>query len=154
MGLEKTWGRLPYDLARHLLLVGTARNFSMKTASSPVLRSTHLLDQVRERICCKHYSLRAEKTYAQWVRWLVRWHGLQHPRNIGKPEIEVFATCSRMNGTLPSTQPGFERALSPTFDLSTPTTGLERSVLKSENRFCVLRRQPGNFPIQSRAAHS
>ncbi len=62
----------------------------MKPASSPVLRSTRLLDQVRERIRYKHYNLRTEKTYVQWVRWFVRWHGLQHPRNMGKPEIEAF----------------------------------------------------------------
>jgi hypothetical protein len=33
----------------------------MKPATSPVLRSTRLLNQVREHICYKHYSLRAEK---------------------------------------------------------------------------------------------
>jgi integron integrase len=62
----------------------------MKPAASPVLRSTRLLDQVRERIRYKHYSLRTEQTYVQWVRFFVRWHGLRHPRNMGKPEIESF----------------------------------------------------------------
>ncbi len=62
----------------------------MKPAASPVLRSTRLLDQVRERIRYKHYSLQTEKTYVQWVRWFVRWHGLRHPRNMGKLEIEAF----------------------------------------------------------------
>jgi hypothetical protein len=32
----------------------------MKPATSPVLRSTRLLDQVRERIRYKHYSLRTQ----------------------------------------------------------------------------------------------
>lgn len=46
----------------------------MKPAASPVLRSTRLLDQVRERIRYKHYSLRTEKNLwplaARPVRWI------------------------------------------------------------------------------------
>ncbi len=34
----------------------------MKPVASPVLHSTRLLDQVREQIRYKHYSLRTEKT--------------------------------------------------------------------------------------------
>ena len=40
----------------------------MKPASPPVLRATRLLDQVRERISYKHYSLRTEQAYVQWAR--------------------------------------------------------------------------------------
>ena len=50
---------------------------------SPVLQSTRLLDQVRERIRCMHYSLSTEKIYLHWVKLFVRcivsafavWHG-------------------------------------------------------------------------------
>lgn len=62
----------------------------MKPAAPPVLRATRLLDQVRERIRYKHYSLRTEQTYVQWVRMFVKWHGLRHPRDMGRPEIEGF----------------------------------------------------------------
>ena len=37
----------------------------MKPAAPPVLRATRLLDQVRERIRYKHYSLRTEQAYVQ-----------------------------------------------------------------------------------------
>ena len=62
----------------------------MKPASPPVLRATRLLDQVRERIRYKHYSLRTEQAYVQWVRIFVKWHGLRHPRDMGQLEIEGF----------------------------------------------------------------
>ena len=62
----------------------------MKPAAPPVLRATRLLDQVRERIRYKHYSLRTEQAYVQWVRMFVKWHGLQHPRDMEQQEIEGF----------------------------------------------------------------
>ena len=55
-----------------------------------MLRATRLLDQVRERIRYKHYSLRTEHAYVQWVRMFVKWHGLRHPRDMGQLEIEDF----------------------------------------------------------------
>lgn len=55
-----------------------------------MLHATWLLDQVRERIRYKHYSLRTEQAYVQWVRVFVKWHGLRHPRDMGQLEIEGF----------------------------------------------------------------
>jgi integron integrase len=49
-----------------------------------------LLDQMRERIRYKHYSLRTEKAYLFWVRRFIRFHGLKHPRSMGSPEIELY----------------------------------------------------------------
>lgn len=63
---------------------------------TPVLRSTRLLDQVRERIRCLHYSLQTEKAYLHWVRFFIRWHGrdgvMQHPRDLSAAEVEAFLT--------------------------------------------------------------
>ena len=39
-----------------------------------------------------HYSLNTEKTYLYWVRWFIRFHGLRHPREMGRPEVEQFLT--------------------------------------------------------------
>jgi hypothetical protein len=71
----------------------TVLNSAMKPASPPVLRATRLLDQVRERIRFKHYSLRTEQAYVQWVRMFVKWHGLRHPRDMGQQERSVFLAC-------------------------------------------------------------
>jgi len=53
---------------------------------------SRLLDQLREQIRYRHYSLRTEEAYVHWVRAFVRFHGLQHPRELGKAEIESFLT--------------------------------------------------------------
>src|SRR5262245_12967179 len=56
----------------------------------PPLRSTRLLDQLRERVRYCHYSLRTEQAYVYWVRWFVRFSGLCHPRDMGAAEVEAF----------------------------------------------------------------
>lgn len=55
-----------------MLNKNTVLNSAMKPAAPPVLRATRLLDQVRERIRDKHYSLRTEQAYVQWVRMFVK----------------------------------------------------------------------------------
>jgi integron integrase len=51
-----------------------------------------LLDQLRERIRLKHYSIRTEQSYVQWVRRYIIFHGKPHPAEMGKPELEAFLT--------------------------------------------------------------
>lgn len=51
-----------------------------------------LTDVVRERIRVKHYSLRTEQAYVDWVKRFVHFHGKRHPREMGKAEIEAFLT--------------------------------------------------------------
>ena len=51
-----------------------------------------LLDQTRERIRYKHYSLRTEKAYLFWIRRYIRFHGLRHPRMMGAAEVERYLT--------------------------------------------------------------
>ena len=51
-----------------------------------------LLNQVRDRIRRKHYSIRTEEAYLHWVKAFVRFHGLKHPANLGAPEVESFLT--------------------------------------------------------------
>lgn len=60
--------------------------------AAPPLTSTRLLDQVRERIRYLHYSQRTEKAYVFWLRSFIRWSGLRHPRDMGKPDVEAFLT--------------------------------------------------------------
>lgn len=49
-----------------------------------------LLDQVRDRIRAKHYSLRTERSYIDWIRRFILFHGKRHPRDMGAPEVEAF----------------------------------------------------------------
>lgn len=67
--------------------------------------ASRLLEQVRERIRVKHYSLRTEDAYLQWIRRFILFHGKRHPREMSAPEVEAFlshlATAGRVS---PSTQ--------------------------------------------------
>jgi len=51
-----------------------------------------LLDQLRERIRLKHYSIRTEQSYVQWVKRYIIFHGKRHPAEMGKAELESFLT--------------------------------------------------------------
>ena len=59
-------------------------------------QSKRLLDQVREVLRYKHYSLKTEQAYLYWVRFFVRWHGrdgkMQHPSGMGATEVTQFLT--------------------------------------------------------------
>ena len=44
--------------------------------------SPRLLDQVRDRLRVKHYSMRTEDTYLQWIRRFIFFHGKKHPREM------------------------------------------------------------------------
>lgn len=49
-----------------------------------------LLDQVREQIRLKHYSIRTERVYCEWVRRFIRFHNYRHPLEMGAAEVEAF----------------------------------------------------------------
>ena len=49
-----------------------------------------LLDRVRAEIRSRHYSLRTEQSYLQWVRRYLRFHRLKHPREMGEDEVRAF----------------------------------------------------------------
>ena len=49
-----------------------------------------LLEQYRERLRVKHYSLRTEDAYLHWARRFICFHGKRHPREMGGPEVEAF----------------------------------------------------------------
>ena len=39
-----------------------------------------------------HYSYRTEQSYVRWLIRFIHFHKLQHPINMGGPEIEEFLT--------------------------------------------------------------
>ncbi len=51
-----------------------------------------LLEQVRRAIRGKHYSLRTEEAYVDWVRRYILYHGKRHPRELGAAEAREFAS--------------------------------------------------------------
>lgn len=51
-----------------------------------------LLDQVREKLRLKYYSLRTEQAYVDWIKRYSLFHGKRHPLEMGAKEVEVFLT--------------------------------------------------------------
>jgi integrase len=49
-----------------------------------------LLDRLRAAIPVRHLSIRTEKTYVEWVRRYILFHGKRHPAEMGKVELEAF----------------------------------------------------------------
>jgi integron integrase len=51
-----------------------------------------LFGVVREQIRLRHYSLRTQDTYIEWMRRYIRFCGGRHPRQLGPEEITTFLT--------------------------------------------------------------
>src|SRR5713101_4379732 len=61
-------------------------------------RKAKLLDQVREAIRVRHYSLRTEEAYVHWIKRFVLLHGKRQPRDMGEGEISHFLTALAVDG--------------------------------------------------------
>ena len=57
-----------------------------------------LLDQVCDVMRLKHYSLRTERTYCDWIERFIRFHELRHPRDMGEVEVSAFLTHLARDG--------------------------------------------------------
>ncbi len=55
-----------------------------------------LLDQVREVMRRRHYSIRTEESYINWMKRFILFHGKRHPREMGIKEIEEFLSYLAM----------------------------------------------------------
>ena len=51
-----------------------------------------LLDQVRNVIRCKHYSIRTEQSYTDWIKRYIIFHGRQHPEKLKTDQGSVKLT--------------------------------------------------------------
>ena len=57
------------------------------TATNP-----KLLDQVRDAIRVRHYSIRTEKAYVDWCRRYILFHKKRHPAEMGESEVSAYLT--------------------------------------------------------------
>jgi integron integrase len=60
--------------------------------SLEVTEPPRLLDQVRAKIRVKHYSLRTEQAYVDWIKRFILFNGKRHPAELGAGEVEAFLT--------------------------------------------------------------
>jgi integron integrase len=66
-------------------------------ARKAVASKPKLLDEVRQAIRARHYSKRTEKTYVDWIKRFIFFHGKRHPMEMGEPEINQFLTDLAVN---------------------------------------------------------
>jgi len=57
-----------------------------------------LLGQVRDKIRVKHYSIRTEQAYCDWIKRFILYHGKRHPAGMGASEVEAFLTDLAVRG--------------------------------------------------------
>lgn len=61
-----------------------------------------LLEVVQQKIRIKHYSIRTEMQYLQWVKRFILFHHKRHPREMGGPEVEAFLSHLATHGNVSS----------------------------------------------------
>ena len=54
------------------------------------MEKKRLLVQVQEAIRSRHYSLRTEQSYIQWIRRFIHFHNKRHPGDMGEKEVSSF----------------------------------------------------------------
>jgi integron integrase len=71
-----------------------------------------LLDSVRRAIRLRHYAIRTEEAYVQWIRRFILFHNKRHPKDLGAAEVSAFLTHLAVNRDVaPSTQNQAKSAL-------------------------------------------
>jgi len=63
-------------------------------------RPKKLLERVHEILRLKHYSIRTEEAYVNWIKRFVLFHGKRHPREMGAIEVEAFLSDLAVAGNV------------------------------------------------------
>lgn len=64
-----------------------------------------LLEEVRDLMRLRHYSIRAERCYCDWITRFIRYHGKRHPREMAEVEVTAFLThLARVGNVAASTE--------------------------------------------------
>jgi site-specific recombinase XerD len=59
-----------------------------------------LLEEVRDLMRVKHYSIRTERCYSDWIVRFIRFHGKRHPREMAEAEVTAFLTHLARDGNV------------------------------------------------------
>lgn len=59
-----------------------------------------LLDQTRDVLRLKHYSLRTERSYCDWIERYIRFHGKKHPSEMNEVQVGEFLTHLARDGNV------------------------------------------------------
>jgi integron integrase len=68
-------------------------------------KPVRLMDRVRDALRVRHYSLSTERSYCEWVRRFILFHGKRHPQDLGAAEVTSFLSHLAVDRNVsPSTQ--------------------------------------------------
>ena len=100
-----------------------------------------LLEQVRRCLRLRHYSIRTEQAYVQWIKRFILFHGKRHPAEMGADEIRHFLSHLASDGSVAaSTQ---NQALSALLFLYRDVLGVELPYVEGIERA----RRPARVPV-------
>jgi integron integrase len=68
------------------------------SGNASLAQSPRLLDLVRGKIRLKHYSIRTEQAYVDWIKRFVLHFDKRHPAEMGAREVEAFLTHLAVQG--------------------------------------------------------
>ena len=74
----------------------------MKISPQSNPRNPKLMDRVRDAIRLKHYSIRTEKIYCDWIRRFILFHRKRHPQEMAEAEVTEFLTHLARDGRVAS----------------------------------------------------
>lgn len=63
-------------------------------------KEASLFEQVRAVIRFKHYSIRTEQSYLDWIKRFILFHGKRHPKTMGAAEVRAFLTHLAVEGNV------------------------------------------------------
>src|SRR5207249_2934968 len=66
--------------------------------TAPKQSKPKLLDQIRQLMRLRHYSLRTEEAYVGWIRRYILYHGKRHPKDLDKSHIASFLSSLAVEG--------------------------------------------------------
>ena len=60
------------------------------------------MDQVRELLRVRHYAIRTEQSYCDWIRRYIRFHGMRSREELipGTGKVEMFLSDLAVNGNV------------------------------------------------------
>jgi integron integrase len=64
----------------------------------PTKTAPKLLDRVRWHLRVKRYAIRTEKSYLDWIRRFILFHGKRHPADMGAEEIAAYLSHLAIEG--------------------------------------------------------
>ena len=65
---------------------------SVRSAVSFSPQPPKLLHRMRDHLRTRHYSIRTETAYLDWVRRFILFHDKRHPAEMGAAEVAAFLT--------------------------------------------------------------